>query len=171
MSDENPNVDCQAILNHVKLRGRGMKVDSFVIDTSVPICYQKALRVSEIDDHYVVLFTICGKHRGIPVNVFLRTFRPATQFEVFLAEWKYEYEHVGKWGVNKYEVYLESALHELMEKYSDDISHVALDDYFHKAFRQIDVVQEPGIDGVIWNLLQQVRAFWVVFERFKVDES
>lgn len=40
----------------------------------------------------------------------------------------------------------------------------ALDDYFHKAFRQTDVTDCGHADMIIWNLLGHSERFWRLFE-------
>lgn len=69
------------------------------------------------------------------------------------------------------------ALFILLNKNRDKLP--ALDDYFHKAFRQIDVTDSGTTDMVIWHLLGGSELFWKCFDRAKargavkrfIDES
>lgn len=45
---------------------------------------------------------------------------------------------------------------EIKELYERDIT------YFHKAFRQVNVVTLPYIDSVLWHLLSASEMFWEV---------
>lgn len=44
-------------------------------------------------------------------------------------------------------------------------------DYFHKAFRQTDVLNEKGLDLVAWSLLQDAETFWRVFESIQTNSN
>lgn len=57
---------------------------------------------------------------------------------------------------------VDTALRLLLRKYRDELPE--LDDYFHKAFRQIDVTNDGNIDMVIWHLIDASEAFWVAYE-------
>lgn len=46
-----------------------------------------------------------------------------------------------------------------------------LDDYFHKAFRQIDVTDYGYVDMAIWNLLNDSTLFWRLFERVQGEKK
>lgn len=52
---------------------------------------------------------------------------------------------------------LNRALWRLLNKHKEELPQA--DDYFHKAFRQIDVIDETT-DGVIWHLLCESQLFW-----------
>lgn len=40
-----------------------------------------------------------------------------------------------------------------------------LDDYFHKAFRQVDVTDSGNTDAAIWVLLSGAKLFWPIFAK------
>ena len=46
-----------------------------------------------------------------------------------------------------------------------------LDDYFHKAFRQVDVTDDGHTDMAIWNLLSDSTLFWRLFERVQEEKK
>jgi len=55
----------------------------------------------------------------------------------------------------------------LLGKYIDDVKNFPLDDYFHKAFRQIDVIRESRMDDIVHTLLNDAPLFWYYFDKFK----
>lgn len=46
-----------------------------------------------------------------------------------------------------------------------------LDDYFHKAFRQVDVLDSGHLDMLMWNLLTAATIFWQTWEELEADEK
>jgi hypothetical protein len=54
------------------------------------------------------------------------------------------------------------ALWNLLHRWREELP--ALDDYFHKAFRQTDVTDDGYTDMAIYNLLHVSKRFWVAFE-------
>ena len=59
------------------------------------------------------------------------------------------------------------ALHKLLTIHADQLP--AINDYFHKAFRQGDVTDDGKVDMEIWELIHESHAFWEVFN--KMPES
>lgn len=57
---------------------------------------------------------------------------------------------------------VDRALYILLEKYKDKLP--PLNDNFHKAFRQIDITGESGMDNVIWILLTNASVIHEVIE-------
>lgn len=62
----------------------------------------------------------------------------------------------------------ERALYCLLKAYVTEIPEP--DDYFHKAFRQVDVTDKAEIDMAIWHLLQGTRVFWTCFEAVQCEK-
>lgn len=42
-------------------------------------------------------------------------------------------------------------------------------DYFHKAFRQMDVTKTGYMDMVIWILLDEAELFWELIEKHNIE--
>ena len=65
------------------------------------------------------------------------------------------------------------ALANLLIAFDDQIAYLYdTPEFFHKAFRQVDVVNIPGIDSAIWNLLYDSKLFWEIFDKkTKINES
>ena len=59
-------------------------------------------------------------------------------------------------------LYPERALFNLLRRNKEHLPEVG--DYFHKAFRQTDVIPHPGVDMAVWLLLQDAPIFWAVFD-------
>jgi hypothetical protein len=64
---------------------------------------------------------------------------------------------------------------ELLEKY-DNVSKEAYDncikgDWFHKAFRQVDICESPEMDMAIWQLLSVATLFWEMLPENVKDKS
>lgn len=57
----------------------------------------------------------------------------------------------------------ERALFCLLEGFKNDLPE--LDDYFHTAFRQIDVTPYGHVDSAIWHLLYDAPIFWECFKK------
>lgn len=55
----------------------------------------------------------------------------------------------------------ERGLYFLLKEFESNLPEI--DDYFHKAFRQIDVTNSGKIDMAIWNALQESNIFWECF--------
>ena len=67
----------------------------------------------------------------------------------------------------------ERSLHCLLEGNRDVVVEL-LDQnpkYFHKAFRQIDVTNVPGVDSAIWILIDCAHIFWDTFHEIWPMES
>lgn len=47
-----------------------------------------------------------------------------------------------------------------VEKYQGDDALDLIGYTFHKRFRQVDVIDSPHIDGIIWTCLQDAPIFW-----------
>ena len=81
--------------------------------------------------------------------------------------------HRDKHGLTTNQIHTESALCHLIERYRNEIPPVE-DEYFHKAFRQIDVIMDDrapedasaAIDMAFWNLLYPCNLFWKAQEKF-----
>ena len=56
----------------------------------------------------------------------------------------------------------ERGLFFLLKRYKSSLP--LLNDYFHKAFRQIDITDSSLVDMAIWNALQDSEIFWHCFE-------
>lgn len=54
------------------------------------------------------------------------------------------------------------ALLYLLEEFEKDLPEV--DDYFHKAFRQVDPIDRDGVNYAIWNLVGLSELFWEAFD-------
>lgn len=54
--------------------------------------------------------------------------------------------------------YASRALYKLLKEYESKLPNI--DDYFHKAFRQIDVTDSGNIDMAIWLLINESDDFW-----------
>ena len=62
----------------------------------------------------------------------------------------------------KPEIYsVDRALLHLLEEFEKDLPKV--DDYFHKAFRQVDPIDRDGVNYAIWNLIGLSELFWEAF--------
>ena len=64
---------------------------------------------------------------------------------------------------------VDKALWHLLKRHEEKLP--ALDGYFHKAFRQIDVCDTAHDDMAIWHLLQSSHLFWSVFEQLTSESS
>ena len=81
--------------------------------------------------------------------------------------------HSGEHGLETNQIHIESALCHLIERYHEEIPPVE-DDYFHKAFRQVDVIIDDrapeefsaAIDMAFWNLLYPCNLFWKAQKKF-----
>jgi hypothetical protein len=55
----------------------------------------------------------------------------------------------------------------LLDRYRDELPSV--DEYFHKAFRQVDVIEdgEGSLDMAIWHLIGDSKLFWDAWEEME----
>lgn len=67
----------------------------------------------------------------------------------------------------------ERALWHLLKTNEKEITGIVEGDpeYFHKAFRQIDVCKDGHMDMAIWLLLDEARLFWKVFDTLKLKDE
>lgn len=132
------------------------------------------LRILDIEECGRVTLHDNKRYRGAdPLETVEKECRHATPWEIFLNDWQYEYMKDHRWGENPYCTYLEDALHILFFKNIESLEEgfpFPLEPNFHSYFRQVGIT-EDHLDGVIWNLLHEVEAFWVVFERYKKVDS
>lgn len=61
------------------------------------------------------------------------------------------------------------ALFHLLKRDKDNLPE--LNDYFHKAFRQTDVLEDGNLDSAIWHLLSDSTLFWRLFERVQGEKK
>lgn len=67
---------------------------------------------------------------------------------------------------------IDIALVNLLLAFDEEIAYLYDTPYwFHKAFRQVDVVSISGIDSAIWNLLYVSTLFWEVFDKYIEKEE
>lgn len=59
--------------------------------------------------------------------------------------------------------YATNALCHMIEKYGEQLP--PFNDYFHKSFRQVDILEDGHMDMVFWNLLNATSVFWEVVEK------
>lgn len=69
--------------------------------------------------------------------------------------------HMNNWN--------DRALFHLLKLHKDRLPK--LDDYFHKAFRQVDVTDSGECDMAIWCLLQDAPIFWDCFESVQPEKK
>lgn len=68
--------------------------------------------------------------------------------------------------------YVERALFCLLTSFKSELPK--LDDYFHKAFRQVDCITSVGsglVDGAIYNLLHASTLFWELFGKITTGDD
>ena len=65
----------------------------------------------------------------------------------------------------------DEALLKIFLMHRHTLNDMPLDGYFHKAFRQIDVIEEKGMDSVVHTLLDDAPLFWYYFEQYKDKET
>lgn len=78
--------------------------------------------------------------------------------QAFLSE--FDEATVGEYG-------LERGLYLLLKAFADDLPEI--NDNFHKAFRQTDVIDvgdHGAVDMAVWHLLHKSTIFWEVFGKF-----
>ena len=63
----------------------------------------------------------------------------------------------------------ERGLYLLLAAFADDLP--LINDYFHKAFRQIDVTNSGKVDMAIWQMLQESKIFWRVLESVQDEKT
>lgn len=66
--------------------------------------------------------------------------------------------------------YNSRALFHLLSAYKEKIVGLT-PDYFHKAFRQIDVTDNGHVDMAIWCLLHRAKTFWDVLESVQPEKK
>lgn len=71
-------------------------------------------------------------------------------------------ETKGDWG-------FERGLYHLLK--ANETKLPPLDDYFHKAFRQVDVTESGHTDMAIWQALQESKVFWRCFESVQPEKE
>ena len=65
--------------------------------------------------------------------------------------------------------YASRALYKLLSEYESKLPNI--DDYFHKAFRQIDVTDSGNIDMAIWFLIHESDDFWYCYGVINKDNQ
>lgn len=65
--------------------------------------------------------------------------------------------------------YVDCALCHALKKWKDNLP--PLDDYFHKAFRQIDVTDCGHADMILWNLINASDLFWKALETVRKEKK
>ena len=61
--------------------------------------------------------------------------------------------------------YTERALWHMLTRWKDELPEIVPGDWFHKAFRQVDVLGSGEEDMVVWCLLYDVTIFWDIYEK------
>ena len=68
--------------------------------------------------------------------------------------------------INPFKYGHERALYFILQEYEKKITglieHDQTGEWFHKAFRQIDVTEKSNIDLAIWTLLKNANLFWKI---------
>lgn len=52
-----------------------------------------------------------------------------------------------------------------IDEYDGENANDLIGYQFHKSFRQVDVIDDPCIDSVIWSCIQDAPVFWKCMER------